>query len=86
VEQVLSYFLRNPNAADTLEAIAHWRWLEERAHRSFQKTEAALDWLVKEGFLLEVWVAGSPRVFRMDPARREEAAQFLEGPPEQKEA
>jgi hypothetical protein len=87
VEQILSYFLRNPNAADSLEAIAHWRLLEECAHRSFQKTEAALHWLVTQGFLLEVWVVGSARIFRMDPGRRTEAVQFLEkqaGPPDQK--
>ena len=88
VGQILSYFLRNPNVADSLEAIAHWRLLEESVYRSFQKTEAALNWLVREGFLLEVWVDGSARIFRMDPDRRTEAVQFLEkqdGPADQKE-
>jgi hypothetical protein len=34
-KQIVSYFLRNPNAADTLEGIARWRLLEERIHQKY---------------------------------------------------
>jgi hypothetical protein len=77
VAQILGYFLRNPGAADSLEAIARWRLLEQCAHRSFQKTEAALNWLVEAGYLQEVWVSGSNRIFRLDPAKRPDAVELL---------
>jgi hypothetical protein len=77
VGQILSYFVCNPNAADSLEGVARWRLLEECAHRNFQQTTAALNWLVSRGFLEEVRITGSSRIFRLDPAKREEAVRFL---------
>jgi hypothetical protein len=76
VKQVLSYFVRNPKAADTLEGVARWRLLEEQVRRNFQQTEAALAWLVTQGLLEEVETAGS-RIFRLNAAALTDAVRFL---------
>lgn len=78
VKQVLSYFLRNPRAADNLEGIARWRLLEEQIENSLRKTEAALDWLVREGYLEEFKAGASERSFRLNPVRSSDAIRFLE--------
>jgi len=79
VRQILSYFVRNPNAADTLEGITRWRLLEEHLHRSLQETESALAWLVAQGFLDEVKTTGAPPLFRLRPERRADVLSFVEG-------
>jgi hypothetical protein len=75
--QVLSYFVRNPQAADTLEGIARWRLLEEQLHRSLRQTDSAIKWLVKEGYLQAIQPVSSVRLYRLDPRRQQDAVQFL---------
>ena len=41
--EILSYFLRNPLAADTLEGVARWRLLDEVVYRKVEETRAALE-------------------------------------------
>jgi hypothetical protein len=66
--------------ADTLEGIARWRLLEERVRLSVRQTEAALKWLVEEGFIEELRPAGlRGPVFRLNPKRLKDARQFLAG-------
>jgi hypothetical protein len=81
VKQVLSYFVRNPNAADDLEGITRWRLLEEQIHRSLQETQAALTWLVEQGFLHEVKTQGTKPIFRLNQERHADAVSLLEGKP-----
>jgi len=50
---ILRYFLRHPEAADSIYGIARWRLLEEAVHRSVESTATALRWLVDQQFLLE---------------------------------
>lgn len=76
--EILSYFLRNPEATDSLMGIARWRLLHEVVHRSVTETEAGLKWLVKEGYLRELSVEGSEHLFQLDPAKHKEAQSFLE--------
>jgi hypothetical protein len=78
VHQVLSYFVRNPKAADSLEGVTHWRLLEEQVHRTLQETELALSWLVTQEFLQEIPTSGSARVFRLNPERSKDALRFLQ--------
>lgn len=81
--EILSYFLRNPEAADNLVGIARWRLLEEAVHRSVAATENALRWLIAQGYLTEVPVRGNEHIFQLNPEKREEAELFLkdiEGP------
>ncbi len=75
--QILSYFVRNPSAADSCEGIARWRLLEEAIHRNVAETEESLRWLVKEGYLIEMTPAHSSRLFRLNPARKSEAESVL---------
>ncbi len=77
LEQILSYFVRNQKAADSLEGVTRWRLLEEQVHRTLQQTEAAINWLVAEGFLQEVQRAGQVRIFRLNPKRYRDAVHFL---------
>jgi hypothetical protein len=77
VKQILSYFVRNPKAADSLEGVARWRLLEEQVRSSLQQTEAALAWLVSQGFLEDVQTAGSNHIFRLDPNRYADAMRVL---------
>jgi hypothetical protein len=75
--EILSYFLRNPGAADNLTEIARWRLMEETVRRSVESTEAALRWLVSEGFVSEETRRGTERIFQLNKARRKEAESFL---------
>jgi len=76
-KQVLSYFIRNPQAMDSLEGIARWRLLQERIHRTVQETNAALAWLVSEGYLREIANPGAEPLYHLNAARTESALAFL---------
>jgi len=78
VKRILRYFVHNPTAADSLEGVARWRLLEEQIQNSVLQTDAALTWLVSQGFLQEVKPAGAVALFRLDPKRRADAIRFLE--------
>jgi hypothetical protein len=82
VRQILSYFVRNPGAADSLEGIARWRLLEESIHRSVQETERALSWLVKEGYLLAIPQLHASRLFQLNAVKQVEAESLLHYPGE----
>jgi hypothetical protein len=75
--EILSYFLRNPSAVDSLEGVARWRLLEEAIHRTVTETEGALKWLVEEGYLIEVEESHSRQVFRLNPEKATEAEALL---------
>jgi hypothetical protein len=77
VKEILSYFLRNPEAVDSLEGIARWRLLEQRIHANFAETQGALQWLVKEGYLIEIKHPHSAVLFRLDAEQRERAQLLL---------
>jgi len=75
--QVLSYFVRNPQAIDNLEGIVHWRLLHERIYSTLQDTESALIWLVKEGYLRVEENPGGEPLYRLNAAQAESATAFL---------
>ncbi len=63
---------------DTLQGIAHWRLLEERLRVSVLQTEAALTWLIEQGFIVELRPVGlRDSLFRLNPKRLKDARQFL---------
>ena len=80
-KEILSYFVRNPRAADSVEGVARWRLLDQAIHRSVEETHQALAWLVAEGFLCEATPAGSGTIFTLNAARSEQARRFLESAP-----
>ncbi len=75
--KILDYFLRNPEAADNLTGIARWRLLEEAVQRSVETTEVALNWLIEQGYLLQVSLKGAERIFRLNREKRRDAEVFL---------
>jgi hypothetical protein len=76
-KEVLDYFVRNPQAADTLEGIARWRLLREAVQRGIQETAEALEWLVAEGFLKETPTTYSKPIYSLNTDAISEAERFL---------
>jgi hypothetical protein len=76
--EILSYFIRNPRAADTLEGMVRWRLLSEVVHRKIDETRKALDWLVEQGLLLETRSPGVGPIFSLNPEKVPEAQRLLE--------
>ena len=64
--EILAYFVRNPEAADTLEGVARWRLLRETGHRSVAETAKALDWLVAEGFMKDSSTTYSKPIYSLN--------------------
>ena len=77
VRDVLSYFLRNPQAADSLEGIARWRVRQETVHRIVGEIDRSLQWLVERGFLSQEAAKGSPPIFRLNCERVSDAERIL---------
>jgi hypothetical protein len=75
-KEILSYFIRHPQAADSLEGIAEWRILDEKLRRSLEETREALDWLVRKGFLREEEHLSRP-IFHLNEEKAAEVERFL---------
>lgn len=75
--EVLDHFVRNPQAADTLEGIARWRLLRETVHRSVDETADALEWLVTQGFLNETSSTYSKPIYSLNHQLIDEAKELL---------
>jgi len=75
--QILSYFLRNPEGADSLTELARWRLMEETVRLSVENTQAALNWLVAEGYVQQESRVGTESLFRLNPARQQDAESLL---------
>lgn len=76
---ILRYFLRNPQASDSLEGVAKWRLVEEDVHRTVQTTRCALQLLVDRGYLLERRSAVAGEAFALNLQKRREAERFANG-------
>ena len=81
-KEILSYFLRNPNASDNLLGIARWRLMNESVRHSVEQTDAALKWLIAAGFIETESRLASGRIFHLNEARSAAAAEFLRSPDE----
>ena len=77
VNEILSYFVRNPQAADSLEGVARWRLLNEYITRKVDETQRALSWLVAKGYLRETSAAGTGLIYSLNADKVDEAAEFL---------
>jgi hypothetical protein len=76
-KEILSYFIRNPQAADSLDGIVRWRLLSEVVNRKVEETRAALQWLVKQGLLVETLSPGIGQIFSLNPETIAEAQRIL---------
>jgi hypothetical protein len=76
-KEILAYFVRNPQAADSLEGMARWRLMDEFIRRTVDETQSALCWLVAEGYLLKFVSPATDATFSLNLARIEAARQFL---------
>jgi len=76
-KQILSYFLRNPEVADSLTELARWRLMEEQIRLSVENTQAALSWLVAEGYVQQEARVGTESLFRLNPARMQDAESLV---------
>ncbi|MFC1475878.1 hypothetical protein ACFLQW_02625 [Candidatus Zixiibacteriota bacterium] len=74
---ILRYFLQNPEAADTLEGIAHWRLLETRVRESLVEVADSLDLLISLGYLSRVSQMGSNPIFRLNRDMAGDIGRFL---------
>lgn len=77
VSHVLSYFIRHPQAVDSLEGIARWRLLDEAVHHTVSATHEALNWLIARGVLQQVDRRGLQPVFSLVPAKKAEAERLM---------
>lgn len=77
-KEILRYFLRNQGAVDSLTEIARWRLAQERVRQCVEDTQAALDWLIAEGYVHEETRVGTESLFHLNPDRRRDAAAFVE--------
>lgn len=80
--EILNYFVRNPHAADSLEGVARWRLMDEVIRRKLDETEAALEWLVAQGYLARSIAPGGTPTFRLNPEHIEKSRRFLVGCPQ----
>jgi len=75
--EVLDHFVRNPQAADTLEGLARWRLLRETVYRRVEETADALEWLVDEGLLNETSRTYSKPIYSLNLQALDEAKELL---------
>jgi len=76
-KEILSYFMRNPQTADSLRGVAEWRLLEQRVHSQVEDTDLALQWLVEQGFLTRVSPRFTEPVYQLNSQNHGAAEQFL---------
>jgi DNA-binding PadR family transcriptional regulator len=75
---ILGYLSSHPDAKDTAEGVEKW-WLSGKGiHVDPQIVRAALDYLVKLGWLVSTERKGSGMVYRLNEDRRKKLRQFLE--------
>ncbi len=75
--EILSYFMRNPRAADSLEGVVRWRLLQEKIHQDVEETRRALAWLVSHGFLSQESPTGADPIFCLNTEKTSQAERFL---------
>jgi hypothetical protein len=77
VRDVLSYFVRHPRAADSLEGVVRWRLLEEKLDQDVNETRKALSWLVSQGLLLTDSPKGAKALFYLNGERVRDAERLV---------
>jgi len=84
--EILAYFLRNPQCADDLHGITRWRLLDQMIHHALHDTRAALDLLVRLGYLNKESITGADPIFRLNTDRQSDALTFVNDKAEDEES
>jgi hypothetical protein len=64
--QILTHLIEQPSAGDTLEGVAEWWLLRQHIRKNLAGVQLALDWLVSEGYLVEIAINGSLPFYRVN--------------------
>jgi hypothetical protein len=83
--ELLRYFVRHPDNAESLEGMVRWRLAEETIHRSVAEIDEALHWLVQQGLLVERSTLGTDAMFSINESRMSDAKTLLEDTAEKPE-
>lgn len=75
--EILRYFVAHPQAADTLEGLAHWRLAGRSKRLTMDQIAPALEWLVARGYLKQISKPYAERIYSLDQEHLSEAEQFL---------
>ena len=78
VRDVLRYFTRNPQAADTVEGVARWRLVDEVIHSNLEQVARAVAWLVSQDLLVQETTSPSTVVVRLNRQQLARIELFLE--------
>src|SRR5262252_6632521 len=77
--EILTYFLRNPQSCDDLEGVTRWRLPDQKIYETLQTTEQALEWLVREGFLVKNSKPWHGDIYSLNAQKLGDATSFIEG-------
>lgn len=61
--EIRRYLLDHPNAADSLEGIAHWWLVRQQVEFSVEKVKMALDYLVRNDLISKSTTVGGEVVY-----------------------
>ena len=75
--EILTYFLRNPQSCDDLEGVTRWRLPDQRIYETMRSTKNALDWLVREGFLVKESRPWCGDIYRLNVDMQGKANSFI---------
>jgi hypothetical protein len=73
----MSYFLRNPSAADDLYGIACFRLPDQVIYQHVTEVSEALEWLVSNGWLKKMTSTSSSPIFTLNASSRRAAEKFV---------
>ena len=74
---ILSYFLKHPEAQDTLQGVVEWWLLEERIHTVSAEVEAVLKDLVEKKWVREFFGPDNQVRYAIRNDRIDEITQFI---------
>ena len=76
--EILRYFVRHPDAKDTVEGIANWWFGNRQAGRSVEEVTDSLHLLLAKGLVIERQAAALRPYYQVNPTKRTEIASFLD--------
>ncbi len=77
--EILAYLVEHPSAQDTLEGVAGWWLLRQRIESRTAQVKAALEVLVKDGYVVERREGDRRTRYAVRRQRLEEIRGFLDG-------